>query len=525
MRRIYLLMLCMITFSCNKENNLQKISVNNIGLKVRTAAVTDPYAAIKTLKINGAICPFDKDNKIFYFPASSVNPATNYRVNFDSTQIKSFFVDKQPVHSNQHLSITLTVNEQAQLQFIDNANTVYNCTLVVTGLPIVNVHEDSLTSDGQSAFASFELIDADYQAHNGVFLVNSNSSIKLHGSSSIYYPKHSVQVSTADTSNNDLNVSLLGLRSDQNWILDAMYVDQSRMRNRLCTDIWNSFNNVPYIASQPSAFNGTRGYLVEAVFNDEYQGVYCLSEKLDRKQIQANKTTGMMYKSDYPGDQTAFLGIIPYDNTSDDWGGWEFTYPDIGDSPAPSWSYLSDFTNFVATSTDSAFVAGIGTRVNLDNVVDYLIAINTFAADDNVAKNQYFSFYSSKSNPQFFYSVWDLDGSFGRDFSGAYYQNPGFAALGSINNLFSRLIKLDPSGFRDKIKTRWNILKTNQLSKAAVNARILNFAKQLISTNAGTREIAKWGNITQGFDVEATYMSNWYSHHYDQLDSYINNNL
>ncbi|WP_394353193.1 hypothetical protein [Mucilaginibacter humi] len=44
------------------------------------------------------------------------------------------------------------------------------------------------------------------------------------------------------------------------------------MRNRLCTDIWNSFNNVPYIEDEPDALNGTRGYLTEVFFNDQYPG-------------------------------------------------------------------------------------------------------------------------------------------------------------------------------------------------------------------------------------------------------------
>ena len=184
---------------------------------------------------------------------------------------------------------------------------------------------------------------------------------------------------------------------------------------------------------------------------------------------------------------------------------------------------MADFDTFVSTSSDSLFTADIGTRVNLPNVVDYFLFINVIGADDNDAKNQYFSFYSSKSNPQFFYSVWDMDGSMGRTWDGIYDSDT--QVYGTTNYLFSRLIALNVGGFRDMMKARWNSLKTNQLSKNTVNLRILAFAKQLILTNAGSREMVKWGNITQSFTAEATYMSNWYSAHYDNLDNYINGKL
>lgn len=61
------------------------------------------------------------------------------------------------------------------------------------------------------------------------------------------------------------------------------------MRNRLCMDLWNSFSPVPYINDEPDAINGTRGKFVEVLVNGKYQGLYCLSEKIDRKQLKLKK--------------------------------------------------------------------------------------------------------------------------------------------------------------------------------------------------------------------------------------------
>lgn len=87
----------------------------------------------------------------------------------------------------------------------------------------------------------------------------------------------------------DSGTKLLGLRDDGDWILDAMYIDHARMRNRLSTDLWIDMNKVPYLSKEPRAINGTRGYFVEVFLNNSYLGLYCLTERIDRKQLQLSK--------------------------------------------------------------------------------------------------------------------------------------------------------------------------------------------------------------------------------------------
>jgi hypothetical protein len=513
----YILFLGLTLTACHKE-----AAVKNNGGGIVINKAIDTNAILNTIKFNGAICPVDTVTRTFYLPASSVASVKTYTLTYDTLLVKSISINNTAIPNNTPTA-TLTVNEQTKMLITDAINKTHSYNLIITGLPVVVLHSGAALPDGISTYNSFEIIDPDYALHKGKWVINENSTTKIHGASSATLPKKSLQVSLIDDDNEDLDVSLLGLRSDQNWILDAMYIDQARMRNRVCTDIWNTFNNVPYIASEPTALNGTRGYLVEAIENNQYQGVFCFTEKLDRKQIQAKKTYGVMYKSDAADLQTAFDASGTYDDSQGTWDGWEFTYPDLGDTPAPTWSYLADFATFVSTSSNADFVNGIDAKFNIDNAVDYLIFINAFAIIDNTAKNQYISFYDSRVNTQFFYSPWDMDGSLGRSWDGSYNQTPNlYTAYGGYNNLISRLMQLDASSFKEKIKARWNVLKTNQLSKAAVNARITTYEQQLISTNAGAREMAKWGNITQGFDAEATYMMNWYSTNYDNVDQLFN---
>jgi hypothetical protein len=275
------------------------------------------------------------------------------------------------------------------------------------------------------------------------------------------------------------------------------------MRNRLCTDIWNSFNNVPYIASEPTAHNGTRGYMTEVFLNNKYVGIYCLTEKLDRKQLQVKKQYGDIYKANDWTNQTDFYNVSPFDNTMDTWGGWELEYPELGDTPAPDWGYLYNIVNFISASTDEEFSNQVKNKVDINNMVD-----------------TFFSFYDYRTAPAFFYSVWDLDGSMGRNAGGFYKANDILGA--GNNNLLQRLVKLNPGNFTGLIKARWNSLKNSQLSKSTISGRIEGYRKLLVGTNAFARERYRWANITRDLDPEAAYMTSWYTDQYNMVDSYIN---
>jgi hypothetical protein len=477
---------------------------------------------LKSFAINNGCGAYVKSTNTFYFPVPLGTTFNSYTVTYDTTAARFVKFDVTDVVSNKPANFPLSTNQTVKIQAYDEFNRSESYNLIITGMPVVQLKTDADITD-VNLNAQFTLTDGDYQTHKGAWFVKTNIAIKIRGATSRFYPKFQYAVSMRDDSYAKTDKQLLGLRTDEDWILDAMFIDQGRMRNRLSTDIWNSMNNVPYINKEPAALNGTRGYMVEVFKNNEYLGVFCLTEKLDRKQLKVKKATGMVYKAENWGVGSLFIDAPAYNNSSDTWEGWEFDYPEIGDKPAPDWKPIANFANFVATSTDADFTSQISSKVYVDNMVDYLIFINAVTAIDNYGKNTFFSFYDSNADPKFFYSAWDLDATFGRSYDGTYFQKtyPEYYFLAYNNNLLIRLLNVNPDNFRGKLKARWNVLKNNQLSKSVVNARIEAFRKQLVLTNAGARELARWP-LAQDFNTEANYMTNWYNSHYDWLDGYIN---
>jgi hypothetical protein len=526
MTRIYLLhaLLFVILVTGCKKNDIGKQAINTStsidGSKRSTPIIITSAPQLLNFKINAISCAYDSSSVAYYYPVSVGTTLTNYTVSFDTTAASYILINDTKVKNNGTVNIALTTNQTAVIKAANSLDQVATYNFIITGLPIVQLKAGSAIGDPRIA-GVFDLVNPNYQTQGGKAEISSNIMISIRGGTSRYYPKSSYAVHMVDASGNDTDVSLMGLRNDNNWILDAMYIDQSRMRNRLCTDIWNSYNNVPYIANEPTALNGTRGYMTEVFLNGHYAGVYCLTEKLDRKQLQVKKQYGDMYKADFWTDQSDFTGVIPFDNTSATWGGWELEYPDIGDTPAPDWGYLSNIVNYIATSTDADFTANIQSKVDISNMVDYFIFINMLNAADNENKNTFFSFYDYRTALNFFYSPWDLDGTMGRNAGGTYKDHDIIGT--SNNNLLQRLFNLNVGGFKGLLKARWNSLKNDQFSKTTVGNRIEGYRKTLVNTNAFTRERLVWPNITQDLNTEAAYMTTWYGAQYDVFDTYVNN--
>ncbi len=73
-----------------------------------------------------------------------------------------------------------------------------------------------------------------------------------------------------------LDVQLLGLRSDDDWILDAAYRDTTFVRNLVSMGIWNDIRGFAFTDENgnPRGQPALKGDLVEVIVNNEYYGIH-----------------------------------------------------------------------------------------------------------------------------------------------------------------------------------------------------------------------------------------------------------
>lgn len=220
-----------------------------------------------------------------------------------------------------------------------------------------------------------------------------------------------------DAEGNSVDRQFLGLREDNNWILDAMAIDRACMRNRVATDLWNDFATKPYHQKwEKKALTGTRGKFVEVFLNGKYNGLYCMTEKIDRKQLKLKKLKqaenggndvirGSLFKS-YDWTYETLMGHYPdisdypkkapsnYNNFNkqEAWCGYELKYPDYEDEPI-DWAPLWNAINFVSTSSDEQFVQEFADYFDRPVVDDYYLFMEIILASDNHGKNMYYFNY------------------------------------------------------------------------------------------------------------------------------------
>lgn len=323
------------------------------------------------------------------------------------------------------------------------------------------------------------------------------------------------------------NVSILGLMKDENLILDAMYNDKARMRTRLCFDLWNQVDSLPYeVPEGHSKVNGTQGLYVEVFVNGKYNGVYCATDKINRKklaleQVETGKngkiiSKGLLYKATSWTDETMFNNLntsANYTNTLS-WQGWEQKYPDDSVQMA-NWTPLRNLIKLTTknTNTNTAyFFYMLPKRYWLQNLVDYVLFINVLRINDNICKNTYISFRDVSQTPnRALITPWDLDASFGRNWDGSVFNCQGFGSWLKGCGLFDRVVNDGSKDVKRCLHDTWLRWKSGAFSLDSVKARIIDKRNQLVNSGAWSRETQRWPNSTENIYTETNYMINWYS--------------
>lgn len=482
-----------------------------------------------TLKLNGVPCIQDGNTTDLYYSVPQDIQNLKVTVSYEGGDVTGFYIEDQLCAQGSEYSledIGRKKSYELKVLFTDN-EVAYH--LMITTLPIVcldakgaEIIKDKRTDCG------FVLIDPLKRTSTNEALFTHKAGVKVRGASSSTYPKKSYSIELQDEQGEEVDASLLGLREDGDWILDAMYIDHARMRNRLCTDIWNSFNDVPHIKDEPEAHNGTRGYFVEVFLDGKYNGLYCFTEKIDRKQLKLKKYKdgfkGVSYKSNTwatPLGSGVYDKDEPIDGVT--WSGLESEYP--GEEGLAGWEYLQHFIDFVSPiyNKDKAYFAEeLENHVCLDNIIDYILFLNAMYAVDNPVKNMFLSVYNVQKAERFFITPWDLDSTFGRTYDGSYLNKYAFTGGFPFSNvLFERLFEEKPCNFEERLKARWEELKQNQLSISTIEERIDNYKDLFVSSGAFSRELNLWPEKCTNIDEEAEFMKNWYRENYSIMDAFL----
>ncbi|NLT04280.1 MAG: T9SS type A sorting domain-containing protein [Bacteroidales bacterium] len=371
-----------------------------------------------------------------------------------------------------------------------------------------------------------------------IYEYNGKVGIKIRGNSSAGFAKKSYTVETWDELGEDLNVSLLGMPKENDWVFHGPYPDKSLMRNVLAYHLGN--------------LTGTwspRTRFFELYLNGNHQGVYVLVEKIkvDKNRLDLAKlkpeeasgdqiTGGYIMKLDRP-ESTDVNGIhywiSPYKTPEKKYNvNFIHHYPDGDDLNLEQRTYARQhFTAFEDAVYSNEYTdsgKGYYQYVDFQSFVDYYILtelsrnldgyrISTFLHKDKDSKGG-----KIKMGP-----YWDYDISFGNANFFQAGNTAGWVVEGMDGGddyampFWWDKFRLDPY-FNSELKKSWNRW-TNKYLNASYLGQFIDSCATVIY-DAQKRNFQTW-NILNTYLWPNNYVGGTYANEINYLKTWLNDRI
>ena len=385
----------------------------------------------------------------------------------------------------------------------------------------------------------FEIVDdtkilGNYIVSDGGFTFSGNLGIELRGSSSREFNKKPYGFETRDDKNADLDVSILGLPQEEDWILNPSYIDKSLVRSVLMYDLSREMGNY-----------ASRTRYVDLYLNDDYRGVYILMEKLKRDSERINiSKDGYILKVDRPPrynnmrlnftDENSFQSIYGsnLDGYLSDDVHFLYEYPKPDEITLQQKDYISSYILDFEESLASVDMTNDGMRydsyIDVDNFVDFMI-LNEIT--NNVDSYRLSTFmHKSSSGKLRMGPIWDFDLGFGNTEDCDFELTSGFISdtycTPKILFWFRRFV--DDPYFVDKLQSRWSELRKGVLSEEYVLSKIDSYVFEL--GDSIDKNFEKWDIlgvyvwpklIGQTYEEEVNFVKSWISERMVWMDGAI----
>jgi len=278
----------------------------------------------------------------------------------------------------------------------------------------------------------------------------NKSTIKCRGGYSSKFFKHSYRIELDDKH------SPFGMPKEDDWILNANYIDKTFMRHKLSYDLFKMMgeNNL-----------APECKYVNVYLNSTYQGLYVFMQRINAKfcGIDKKDSDACLFK-DPP---VFFENKISCADSETNY--YDQKFPEISEKDFTS--KLDSFNAFLYKASDSLFSENIAKWIDLENVADWHILLLLSNNSDGLNKNFYL--YKTDINTTLRIAIWDYDHSYGRDGDNELNLLK-YRIDCSKNILLKRLMLTNACNYKNILITRWNRLrKSNTISVVTIKYMIL----------------------------------------------------
>jgi spore coat protein CotH len=280
----------------------------------------------------------------------------------------------------------------------------------------------------------YEKVPCDVWYVDGKDSVFLTAGIKMRGGSSSRLPKHSFAFEL------DNKFPLCGLPKNDDWILNANYIDKTFMRHKLNFDLFRQMH--PENLAPKSAF-------VRLEMNGDYYGLFVLMQEMNAGNLGLKKKNdgAMLFK-----EPPVFFEKKKDADTHENY--YQQKFPKL--AKVDKTKELSRLHDFILLSSDFDFQSEINSWFDMRNLVDWYLILQLSFNSDGITKN--FILYKTEEKIPFRIALWDYDHSFGRD--GDNEKNKMNTPMNMKKSvLFRRLLEIKSIGFEEMVQKRWSELR------------------------------------------------------------------
>ena len=361
-------------------------------------------------------------------------------------------------------------------------------------------------------------------------------TIERRGNSSQWQGKTPYRFETVDDEGENSNVELLGMPSENDWVLYAPWQDKTMIRNVLTYQLSNEMERY-----------ASRSRYVELYLNDEYRGIYVLMEKIKRdgNRVDISK----LNPDEITGDDVTGGYILKFDwfYTGDNIGGFEsefdgmiynYHYPKPSDIVPEQEAYIEEYINGFETimmgtdyTNDST---GYPSMMNVESFVDFILLQELAKNVDAYRLSTYiYKDKESIDNRLTAGPVWDFNHGFGNCDYGETWEVDNwlleYNPEGGDQMAFWWELLWEDLAFQHKAAVRYTELRQTIFSEEHIYSIIDSIADYL--GPAVDRNFARWpllGNyiwpnyyVFDTYEEEIDYLKSWTAQRLAWMDSDI----
>ena len=452
----------------------------------------EPFDA-SLLSFEGSPLPFDENAGILYIPQSPDAPDWEgaLHVSRNGSRICILCED-----GRDRLQL-IREGEPLKLAVVSRKKYM-ECSLIFTGLPVIAIeYEGDEPGKSEDTSGTIHVLDPSRKEYQSALC-----AFHVRGNTSVLFDKKSYRVELRDSRGNTIDKSFLGLRSDDDWILNSLSTDRSLVREKSAYELWEKLNEW-----EDEPVPSAKIQYAELFMNGVCRGVYGLMFPVDGK-LMNMKQGDILYKVRTWHEEMDIEGkLTDHNGESEALNSNGFAYASIqypgSDSGPYIWDPFQSYQDMVFETGDREAMERAGVTLHMDNFILHELFCEMTRAGDNTWKNLFLAAYADgRGGYRISETVWDLNYTFGDSFywdpdhGNTYFFEDGTEnyKLRYDRDYGYAALELQDPGIRTQTAAKWRRWREQGIDPSYVSGLLDQNRDELIRSGAASRNDALWNN-------------------------------